>query len=112
MGENSKNEQTIIGPHPPQDGHNWECQCARCGSSVLFEDCTNCGGSGLRGHDCIDDTCCCLDPEENVECDVCDGQGGWYTCLSSREFCNANPLPGRENVKRGQIEWFRWDEDE
>lgn len=29
-------------------------------------------------HECGEDTCCCLNPEPNIECDVCGGEGGWY----------------------------------
>jgi hypothetical protein len=41
-------------------------------------DCESCGGTGMTGeHDCGEDTCCCLNPEENVICDICEGAGGW-----------------------------------
>lgn len=39
-------------------------------------DCWNCI-EGLTGHDCGEDTCCCLHPEDNVVCDICNGEGGW-----------------------------------
>jgi hypothetical protein len=26
--------------------------------------------------------------------------------MSSPEWCEANPLPGREKVKRGELEWY------
>lgn len=39
--------------------------------------CESCGGEGVVGHDCGDDTCCCLDPIENVRCDTCNGEGSW-----------------------------------
>lgn len=96
----------IIQPYPPQDGKEYECQCARCGSSADYVHCEYCSGLGLDGHDCGDDCCVCLHPEENVPCDICRGRGGWYLCLSSPEWCKANPLPGRENVPREAIEWF------
>ena len=97
--------KTIIARSPPADGQNWECQCARCGSSCDYEHCDECD-EGFRGHDCGEDCCMCLHPEDNVLCDVCDGNGGWWRCLSSSEWCNANPAPGREDVPRGRIEWF------
>ena len=81
------------------------CQCARCGSSVSIESCDHCE-DGYDGHDCGEDTCCCLNPEENLVCQYCDGSGVWHTCMSSAEWCEANPLPGREQVERGSIEWF------
>lgn len=40
-----------------------------------YETCTNCGGSGFVGHDCGEDTCCCLYPEENIFCEICVGTG-------------------------------------
>lgn len=101
---------THIGPKPPDEMYRADleidCQCARCGSSMDYVDCHNCGGDGLTGHDCGEDCCCCLYPEDNVECDICDGDGGWHRCMSSPDWCEANPLEGRENVKRGEIEWF------
>lgn len=98
-----------IAEHPPdemyQAGLELDCQCARCGSSVDSEHCDQCE-DGFSGHDCGEDCCCCAFPFDNVPCDVCRGQGVWRRCMSSPEFCNANPLPGREGIERGQIEWF------
>ena len=54
--------------------------CKKCLNQMEHTDCDECGGDGLTEHDCGDDTCCCLDPEPNVECWVCDGLGGWWTC--------------------------------
>ena len=103
--------EPIIQPYPPRDGQNYECQCARCGSSVDWRTCDNCAGEGLDGHDCGEDCCMCRHPIDNVTCDLCDGFGGDYWCLSSREWCEANPLDGREDVARGKIEWFVVTED-
>ena len=58
---------TFIQRYPPQDGRDYDAQCARCGSTW----------------------------------DIFDGTG----CLSSREWCGANPLPGREN-QQSEPEWF------
>ena len=55
--------------------------CKKCGSDIAWEDCENCGGSGFDGHECGEDTCCCLYPEDNVPCDWCDGKGGHYVCF-------------------------------
>jgi hypothetical protein len=103
-------EEIIIANCPPDDGRKFECQCARCGSAVEFEFCTHCE-DGFDGHDCGEDCCACLHPEENVVCQICEGEGGWRTCMSSADYCNANPLPGRADVPRGSIEWFAWDEE-
>lgn len=101
-----------IAEHPTpemyQSGLEIDCQCARCGSSMDGGSCEYCE-DGFDGHDCGDDCCCCLRPEENVQCQFCDGTGVWHRCLSSPEWCEANPLPGRESVERGQIEWFTFE---
>ncbi len=60
-----------------------EYACAYCGGSVDWVDCWDCGGEGYSYHDCGEDTCCCLNPEPNVQCDTCNGKGGWYKCLSN-----------------------------
>lgn len=56
--------------------------CTRCGCCSLgYVECENCGGEGTDGHDCGEDTCCCLEPEDNVPCQFCEGRGGWEACL-------------------------------
>ena len=55
--------------------------CKRCGCcSVDWVDCYDCE-DGYSHHDCGEDCCCCLHPEPNVVCDICDGKGGWYECI-------------------------------
>lgn len=39
-------------------------------------ECDYCGGSGVDGHDCGEDVCCCLNPEDNLVCQFCGGKGG------------------------------------
>ena len=101
--------EKVIAAEHPRDGREWDNQCARCGSSMQFVDCDNCGGDGLDGHDCGEDTCCCLDPDDNEDCDWCQGSGGHWACLSSAEWCEAHPVEGREETKRGTVEWFTFD---
>lgn len=84
-------------------GEETECQCARCGSSAGFEQCENCGGEGVSGHECGEDSCCCWHPEDNRQCDYCKGTGGSYCCLSTREWCEASPMPGREHIRSTAI---------
>jgi len=91
---------------PLNDGRDWVCHCARCGSSADWMECEYCDGEGFYGHDCGEDCCVCEFPEDNVPCQVCNGDGGWWTCLSSADWCKAHPLPKREDVPRGVIEWF------
>lgn len=101
--------ETFISDRPPHDGREYECQCARCGSSCDWTDCYDCD-DGYCGSDCIDDLChggeCIHGDSGQIVCHICDGYGGWYTCLSGDEWCKANPMDGRENVDRGKIEWF------
>lgn len=96
-------------PEMYRTGENLDCQCARCGSSCDYERCYNCD-EGSLGSDCIDDLChggdCIHGDSGFIPCDTCNGAGGWNTCMSSPEWCKANPLPGRESIERGAIEWF------
>lgn len=54
--------------------------CPQCGADMDFVECETCSGEGFDGHDCGEDTCCCLNPEENMACGICDGDGGWELC--------------------------------
>lgn len=71
--------ESVIQLKPPQDAREWDCQCARCGSSFFY------------------------DPDDEY------GEG-WHGCMSSQAWCESNPRPGRENVSRGEIEWYTFDE--
>lgn len=51
-----------------------KCRCAEFAGEP-DEDCPNCGGTGYSYHNCGEDTCCCLEPEDNVVCDWCRGSG-------------------------------------
>jgi hypothetical protein len=44
----------------------------------IWIECECCGGEGYTSHDCGEDSCCCLEPEDNVQCDACGGNGGFY----------------------------------
>lgn len=66
------------------DWHEPACERCKC-CGMYWVDCETCGADGYSGHDCGEDTCCCLHPEENMRCDVCEGTGGWWTCS-----CDAN----------------------
>lgn len=98
---------TVIAPYPPEDGREWESQCARCGSSTTFVECDACGGDGYTAPGALHE----MDPlwydsDDDEPCGVCRGAGGWARCLSSEEWCSANPRPGREGLAQGTVEWF------
>jgi hypothetical protein len=110
MGMGMSKPEPIISKFPPSDGRNWECQCARCGSSADFETCSMCGGDGW-----VDDRDGWYDDDEDDAdddmdgdsmCQSCASHGGGYRCLSSPKFCQDNPIAGREATKRGLFEWF------
>ena len=89
-----------------------EGQCARCGSSIDFARCGNCDEFGNSHHDCGEDCCACLDPDENnVRCDWCGGTGGSWHCISTRDYCLAHPMAGREQVESTAFSDARaWDD--
>ncbi len=47
------------------------------------------------------------DEDDTEPCDSCHGAGGWFVCISSPEWCETNPAPGREKIERGQLEWWQ-----
>jgi hypothetical protein len=100
-------ETSVIAKRAPRDGREWDCQCARCGSSCDWYDCSECGGEG--GFDGYEEDPNWYAPGETVPCHLCHGSGGGQWCISSEEWCNAHPMSGREQVKRGAIEWFTFD---
>ena len=54
-----------------------------------------CGGDGFVSEDCEDDEDFDL---AGIPCETCNESGGWWRCLSSPQWCEAHPLPGREGV--------------
>lgn len=90
---------------PMNDGREEDCQCARCGSSCYYMDCDECV-DGYSHHDCGEDCCSCVNAEYNVRCAACGGSCGWQVCMSGQDWCEANPIPGREQIEHGAIEWF------
>lgn len=89
---------TIRAPFPPDDGQAWEGQCARCGSSTYYTPCSACDGDGsVESED--------YDGPYEESCQQCLGEGGWRTCISSAEWCAANPVTA-DAPERGVIEWF------
>lgn len=58
--------------------------CPSCGREQEWEEC-DCE-DGYVGHDCGEDTCCCLDPEPNEKCGTCGGDGGYWVCTNPVHF--------------------------
>jgi DnaJ-class molecular chaperone len=72
-------------------------QCGRCGSSIHYTDCVDCDGTGtitIVNQNLIG---------KDVDCDECDGDGFIAFCISPQEWCEANPLPGREGTPRNTV---------
>lgn len=67
--------------------------CARCGSSIAFEDCQMCPATGWYDNP---------DPA----CPACRGTGSVAICLSAYEWCRDHPLPGREDVQRHTVDEY------
>lgn len=91
---------TVIGKHP-NDGRDWDVQCARCGSSLAFDLCENCGGEGF-----IEDDTDQINGIEYEACNECLGASTFPRCLSGAEWCEANPRLDREDVEVSTPEWF------
>jgi len=95
--------EKVVAPLPPRDGREWDVQCARCGSSCVYEDCDYCGGEGYNESDDWQDD------DRLIRCDVCRTRGGHWTCCSTAEYCEGHPNPGRESTTRGTLELFTFD---
>ena len=101
------NHGNFFGWVRPDYDHAYEYRCGRCGSDGSFEDCEDCYGTGVSGHECGEDTCSCTDPEDNIICATCLGTGVFFNCLPTVKWCETHPLPGRENILSGTVEWVR-----
>jgi len=63
--------------------------CNICGSNLEWIECWSCGGEGGRGWEDLQ----CEDPlwyspEDFIECDICEGNGGWLECINNIEHEN------------------------
>jgi hypothetical protein len=67
------------------------CPRCKCCEADLYE-CDNCD-EGFVGHDCGEDSCCCLYPEENRRCDICNGRGTVFICQGTdcKGKCGTKP---------------------
>lgn len=80
-----------------------EPSCPRCGSSASWEECSEFGcDDGVIDRYEEDPLWYgfAQDSERYETCHMCRGTGGWWRCLSSYDWCQANPLPGQEQTRR------------
>ena len=56
-----------------------ERRCPECGGPMVLVVCRVCDGDCVIEHDCGEDSCCCVDAEDD-ECEECQGEGGYWTC--------------------------------
>jgi len=98
---------TSISARPPKEwyaisGIEIDCQCARCGGYMASERCGSCEDGFVDRYE--------EDPlwygHELYKCSECDGAGHNQWCGNGADWCEANPMPGRENVRQGEVEWF------
>lgn len=98
---------TFIGSDHPNDGRAWDCQCARCGSSLEWHQCGACGGEGITAPgELYESDPLWYSPDDYENCHQCDGEASWPICCSSKEWCEAHPIIGREGMESGTPEWF------
>lgn len=98
---------SVVGASHPQDGREWDCQCARCGSSLEWHECSACGGEGITGPgELYEQDPLWYDMDDYETCHQCGGEASFQSCLSSEEWCKTHPLKGRENIESGTPEWF------
>lgn len=71
---------SIAYDNDPIDEREETCERCKCCELVHVE-CPTCNGAGVDGHECGEDCCNCLQPEDNVACETCEGVGGWMACL-------------------------------
>lgn len=89
------------------EDREWEAQCGRCGSSVGFLACCHCGGDGCVEVEDWED-CGYTDTDET--CDFCKGTGGEWHCISTPDYCTANPIAGREHIESTAMKSEAWND--
>ena len=109
----------LFGDNPPNDGREYDCQCARCGSSVEWEQCGACGGEGTTGPgELYEEDPLWYDMDDYEPCHQCNVSGvvaallcSWravrkWRILSRRRTSGGRPaglLPGFLPVERRQL---------
>lgn len=100
--------ETFIGNNPPNDGFEYDCQCARCGSSLAWEPCSACGGEGITAPgELYEQDPLWYSPDDYHHCHQCGGEASFPICMSGFDWCLFNPNPGRIEIEPHTPEWFR-----
>ena len=103
----SETKDTFIGRDHPHDGRRWDCQCARCGSELAWEECSACEGEGMTAPGQLyEEDPLWYDPDDAEPCHQCGGEAAFPSCMSSPAWCEAHPIIGREGIARSTPEWF------
>lgn len=98
-------EEVILFSEKPK-GNFEPVGCARCGHDVEFVTCESCGGDGHTGlGELYEQDPLWYDPDDIEVCQSCLGSGGDFWCVNTMEYCESNPIKGREDIRRGVIEW-------
>lgn len=72
-----------------------------------WETCPWCGGEGMTDPgELYEQDPLWYDPDDVEPCHQCGGEASFPICLSSKEWCEANPIKGRETTGRDTPEWF------
>jgi len=81
----------------PTDEGFFDPICPVCGEVVAIEICWYCHGDG-GFHDCGEDCCCCLDPEDDLNewCPECEGHGEYSVCPNAANHPDAVATEGEE----------------
>lgn len=57
--------------------------CERCKGDSMWTSCWSCGGEGgTDGEDLMSEDPLWYGPEDFRTCDICNGKGGYYVCLT------------------------------
>lgn len=87
----------------PSSAHE-HINCGRCGGDTDFERCDQCEDGYTFPGELYESDPLWYDEDDTQPCQTCRGEGGFRFCCNSETWCEANPRPGREEVKRGTLE--------
>lgn len=74
---------------------------------MTSESCGACGGEGITGPgELYEEDPLWYDEDDYKPCHQCGGEGSWMLCISTPEWCEDNPIAGRESIPRHTPEWF------